>query len=138
MKDKTPTNIEDFNIVDPSEKGINITLCLPDGTETEHFLTVRGADSPTFRKAQARNNRERLALLKVKDKAKEMDAADRAMRESGLQDQLVASLVADWSFPQECTIENVAAFFAKSPQIREQVDLFAGERANFFNKPSTD
>lgn len=146
-KDQTKTPLDAFNIATKSEDGVKMPLRLPDGTPTEHFFVIRGGDSPTFRKAQARINREKVALLKVGN-GKEMDPADRAMREASLQRNLVASLVAGWSFSDseimgegnciECTPEKVSAFLETAPQIQEEVDAFAGQRSNFFNKPSID
>ena len=146
MKEKEPKpqlfSMAAFDVKTTSEEGIRVEVTLPDGTETANFLTVRGADSPTFRKAQARNNRELLALQK---KAQSLEPADLAMRQAKLNRELVAVLVTGWNMPtedgegvEECTIETVSAFFEKAPQLMEQVDQIAGQRKHFFNKPSQD
>lgn len=120
-----------FNVVAMSNDGVKLPLRLPDGTVTEEFLVVRGADSKTFRNQQARANREKVKLAKKQN----LDPAQVARQNADIDRRLVASLVVDWSFDEECNEVNVAKFLADAPQIQGQIDLFAGDRANFFKKP---
>lgn len=138
MKNKEPEKevlgMAAFDVKTTSEEGIKVEIALPDGTETGNFLIVRGADSPTFRKAQARTNRK---LLDLQKKSKSLDPGDMIIRQEKLTSELVASLVADWNFEEECNIKNVSGFFEKAPQVMEQVDQVAGQRHHFFVKPLT-
>ena len=131
-------SMSDFNITDKSEQGIKMKLTLPDGTETEHFLMVRGADSPTFKRAQARTQRKNLDLLKLQNGSKKLDAGAVAEKQAAHQTELVAVLVVGWSFDQKPTKENIVDWLKTAPQIQEQVDQVAGDRTNFFTKPSSD
>lgn len=123
-----------FNVVTMSNDGVKLFLHLPDGTKTEEYLVIRGADSKVFRTHQARANRDKLDLTK---KGK-MDPARVSGEHASIDRRLVATLIADWSFAGECTEENVAKFFADAPQVQSQVDMFAGDRSNFFKKPPQD
>ena len=134
-KTKPAFSMSDFNITDKSEEGVKINLFLPDGTETGHYLTIRGADSPSFKRAHARVQRENLKILKLQKGDKEIDPGVIAQKQARIHTRMVAALVIGWSFDQEATQENVIAFLETAPQIQEQVDQAAGERTNFFKKP---
>lgn len=138
-KDTPITTMESFNVKAKSEEGIEMKLSLPDGTETEHYLVIRGSDSPTFKKALARNQRKQMELMKLQSNGKKkVDAGAMAMKQEKNQRELVATLVVGWSFAEDCTPEAVSKFFENSPQIQEQVDEVAAERRHFFNKPSNN
>lgn len=141
---KKAVSMAAFNVADLSNEGVKMPLFLPDGTETTQYLLVGGGDSKAFKAAQARANRDllRLAQAKQVNKKKRQEAnegedvaQDAREREAIIQRQ-VAALVVGWSFPEECTPENVLNFLQSAPQIQQQVDEFAGDRANFFAKPS--
>ncbi len=122
-----------FSIKKQSEEGVKMPLTLPDGSPTEHYLTVRGADSSSFRKAQARSHRGALDLLKLQ-KAKKLDPGDLAMRQAKVQRDLISNLIAGWSFEEECTPERVSSFLDEAPQIEEKVNEVAADRSLFFSK----
>lgn len=123
-----------FNTAKLSNEGVELALYLPDGTKTDEFLVVRGMDSKAFRSAQARANRERVDIAKDKDLSPE----DQATKAAEVNTRLVASLVADWSFSQECNDVNKMKFLQDAPQIQRQVDVFAEKHSNFFTKPPQD
>jgi len=132
--------MEAFFIKDTSEEGVKVDLTLPDGTATGEHLIVRGADSPTFRKALARTNRLKMDLMKRTQGSKgrqALDAGTAAMKEAKIGRELVAKLVVGWSFEQDFTQENLLKFLENAPQILEQIDQFAGDRTNFFKNPLT-
>lgn len=116
-----------------SQEGIKIELCLPDGTPTEHFLVVRGADCREFKGAQAKASRMSIQLLQDKEKLNDEELAERR---HCIEVEQVAALVADWSFDEECSRENVVQFLMDAPQIHDQINKFAGNRRNFSVKPS--
>ena len=124
--------MEQFFITPQAEEGIKVELTAPDGRETGHWLKVLGSDSQTFRRAHATHQKKRVERLKD---GKKLSAADQRTVEDKAERELVATLVADWSFDEPCTNDNVVAFFKKAPQIMEQVDLVAGQRANFSPVP---
>lgn len=134
MATKKKIEMGSFGIKEQSEAGIKLPLSLPSGEKTEHFLLVRGADSASFRKAQARAHRGALELLKLQKAKKPIDAGDLAMRQAKVQRDLISNLVAGWSFDPECTPENVSDFLEDAPQIEEQVNEVAADRALFFSK----
>lgn len=128
----------DFNILDKSTEGVELPLFKPDGTKTAEWIRVRGMDSTAFRRQQATIARTRLAYMQDARKGgKDPDPGDLREKELDWDRQLVASLVAGWSFPEECTPANVVKFFEVAPQVKEQVEQFAGDRLNFFGSPST-
>ena len=125
------TSMAAFNVAKKANSGSKMMLTLPDGTETEEYLVVMGADSTKFRGVVAKANREKLKKLKS---MQDNDAArDKMLLDTEIK--VLASLVVDWSFDEECTQANVVRFFKDSPQIQEQVDSFASDRANFFEVP---
>jgi hypothetical protein len=131
MSKKTKLSPEAFHVLPKSEKGFEMQIELPDGTETDETITVRGADSKKFRGAQATANRKNMDLVR-KGKLKPDQLAVKQMENHV---ELLASLVVSWSFELPCTKPNVLDFLTKSPQIQEQIDSVAGDRRNFFEKP---
>ena len=123
-----------FNVVTMSNDGVKLFLHLPDGTKTDEFLVVRGADSKVFRNHQARANREKIKLTKKQN----IDPAQLAREHADVDRRLVATLVADWSFEGKCDEETIVKFLSDAPQVQTQIDLFAGDRSNFFKKPPQD
>lgn len=122
------TSMNDFFTRQKANAGIKLPLSLPDGTETEHFLVVRGVDSDVFREAEteAKRNAMQVAAMAETTERKEAMADEKRT--------LVASLVMSWSFDQECTLDNIKAFLHEAPQIADQIDQIAARRTLFFNK----
>ena len=122
------TSMDQFHTRTRANEGIKLPLSLPDGTETEHFLTIRGVDSDVFREAEAeaKRNAMQVAVLEGDDQRKEAIADEKL--------NLVAVLVMGWSFDQECTLENIKAFLREAPQIADQIDQIAARRTLFFGK----
>lgn len=121
-----------FNTAKLSNEGVKMPIRLPDGTETNEFLVVLGADSKAFRGAKAKADRDKLEALKALNNKQ---PAKVATIQADITRELVASLVVGWSFDEPCDKANVNKFLSDSPQIQEQIDLFAGGRANFFAVP---
>ena len=131
------TPMDAFNVKTLSEEGVKMHLELPDGTETDEFLVVRGADCKTFKRAIARTHRQRLKRMKAQN-GKDIDPAVEAAKTEKEDRELVAILVVGWSFEKECTQENVLKFLESAPQVEEQINEIAGKREHFFKKPLTD
>lgn len=121
------TPVDDFYIVDQQNEGVIVPLYRPDGSETEHSLTIIGH----FSKAFSRAKRDVFATAqsdfrKIQNDPKARDAAleDRRLR-------LTAALVKDWTFPMPCDEENKVDFLRKAPQIAELIDQVAGDQVLF-------
>lgn len=106
--------------------GLKLPLYLPNGEKSEHWVRILGVDSDRFREAEAESRRDAFRIAQIDD------PADRARAIADSKRSLVATLVAEWSFPQPCTQENVEAFFREAPQIMDAIDMAASKRALFF------
>lgn len=109
----------------PSNEGIRVPLFLPDGTPTEHHLTIRGRDSDEFRMAEMRANREMMAIARTKN------ADDRLSAQNELTLRTLASLVRGWSFEHECTPQAAYEFLREAPQIADAIDKVSARRTFF-------
>ncbi|OED34508.1 hypothetical protein AB832_07365 [Flavobacteriaceae bacterium (ex Bugula neritina AB1)] len=118
-------NIEDFYTAPAHNAGRRIPLYAPDGSKTEHWLEVLGVDSDSYQKASLNMQRD-LSVIK-----EEVDREDLLHR---YKNKLLASLISDWSFDQECTDEEKEKLLKNAPLIAKEVDLFASNRDNFLKK----
>lgn len=122
--------MKQFFTREKSNEGIDLPLLLPDGTPTEYFIKIRGADSDHFRHA------ERESMRKIVD-VKTQFADDEKKQQEAFETEkvwLVAQLVIDWNLEEECTEENIIKFFINAPQIMDEVNKTAGDRKTFFKK----
>lgn len=126
-----PHGMEAFFTREKANEGIELPLYLPSGGKSEHSLRIRGVDSDIFRLAEAEAKRDAVRILQLEDKTSQAAMIDEA------QMKLLAVLVISWSFPQECAIDNVVAFFRQAPQIADAVNQIAGKRALFFAEGSS-
>ncbi len=122
-----------------ANEGVQLPLYLPSGEKSEHWVRILGVDSDAFRYAESESRRDTFRLAAIEDLAARSEEIASSKR------RLIASLVVAWSFPQECTLANVDAFFREAPQIMDAIDITASKRALFFagrssgsqNLPST-
>ncbi|AIM40550.1 hypothetical protein [Vibrio phage VpKK5] len=129
-----------------AEKGIKVPLLLPDGTPTAEFVVIRGVDSDIFRTRETQTMRktaEALAELEAeaKEKKRKVDPDTKSKVMDEIELELISVLVKDWSFPMECTLENVMDFLREAPQVRNLINTKAGARKDFFElnaKPSAN
>ncbi len=128
------TAVELFHTRAKANEGIELKLSLPDGTPTEHWIRVRGIDSDGFKAAETESRRNLLNIATEKNILK-LDTTALAHEE---ELRISVSLVISWSFPMECTPDNVRNFLKEAPQIAEQINRIAARRAAFFVKPSAD
>ena len=117
--------MDEFFTRQHANEGVKLPLSLPDGTPTEHYITIRGVDSDAFRMAEAVQNRKAASIAA-------MDEPERLKAIQDSKNELLASLVIGWSFDKECTTKNVVEFLTEAPQIADQIDTVAGRRALFF------
>jgi hypothetical protein len=118
---------EEFFVREKANAGITIKLPLPDGTDSNETITVRGIDSDHFRKAKNDRARKNLEILQLPE-AEQDEAFETA------DNELLSSLIAGWSLETEFTQENVMQLLYESPAIKELVDATAAARARFFGK----
>lgn len=127
---KAPLPMESFFTRENANEGIELPLLLPDGIKTEHWLRIRGVDADGFRKAEARSKRKMLEIAAEKD----LDKRDAEVEDTRLA--MLAALVIGWSFDTPCTEAEIKRLFREAPQIAEQVDRTAYDRARFFGNSS--
>lgn len=118
--------MEAFFTRGPANAGRRLPLVLPDGTDTGEWLHVLGVDSDAFQAAQAEMQRAGLRIAELADEG----ARFTAFQEEKLN--MVARLVSSWSFPQECTFENVRHFLREAPQVTKAIDNIASNRRLFY------
>lgn len=130
---------EEFDTVAHAEQGATIEVEGPNGVVARNDngtakMTIRvlGTDSAAYRRAQNTNLNKRLAKRNVKLTADELEAETIGM---------LAEVTVGWSgfngadgVPVACNRANATALYSKYPFIREQVDRFINERANFLPK----
>lgn len=128
--------LPEFDTVSAADTGATLTLTREDNGAVARdasgnplTLTLLGADSAQYRKAQQKNLNRRLAKRSVKVTAEELDAE--------ALDILAASTVAWSGFndgdgqPVPCNPANALVLYKTYPAIREQADRFISDRANF-------
>lgn len=125
------TKIDDFFTRQRANEGIVLPLALPDGTPTEHTITIFGVDSDSFRKAESELKHQAMDLMGSTDKAAKEDLALHGRA------RLVASMVKGWSFDLPCTRDNVIRLLEEAPQIMDAIDSLASNRRRFFAPSSS-
>tara|TARA_R110000772_G_scaffold184534_4_gene295539 strand:+ start:584 stop:955 length:372 start_codon:yes stop_codon:yes gene_type:complete len=104
------------------EAGSEIEIVDDQGNKTGIFITVMGVDSSVFR-AQAKKQQK--AYIDALRSNKDFD--DEAMT----VDSLVASTIS-WRGTDEKFTKNLCKqLYTKAPYIRDQIDTFMADRANF-------
>lgn len=125
-----PQSLEDFFLPNAVNDGIKHVLLTPDGKETKHWVLVRGSWSDAYQSAvdNARVTRARNQNLLDEDKISEGD----------IQLAIKASVVAGWSFDQECTLENVMTLFRKNRKLAQALEVLAWNEDAFFDKDANN
>ena len=111
-----------------ANEGIRLDLFLLDGTKSEHFMQIRGMDSDEFHIAEMKAKRTAHRLAEIDSDT------ERAMAVMDAENECIAALIADWSFPQECTQKNKVDFLREAPQIAAEINKLAAKRSVFFKK----
>jgi hypothetical protein len=101
------------------------------------WLRVRGLDSDAYRKAHDTFNREMVRLASaVRAKADApLLAATQAEKDAAALTERVA-LVADWSFEDPCTPENITLLLQEAPYLSDRVYYAANDRDRFLGTAS--
>ena len=122
--------LSDFYTRERANQGERMPLALPDGTPSESYLVIRGADSDAVRAAVDEFRRDLMRVAGVEDKA------ERATGESQARIRLTSAMVAGWSFDEPFTDTALAELLREAPYIADQVQRFTEDRRRFFGKRS--
>jgi hypothetical protein len=139
----------DFASVDTktlSEKGVPVTIRRLDGQPLldrdgkEVQITLLGPDSAKYRALTRENVRKRLERRAQGAVPLTVEEVDEVENDSI---EILAVCTASWSGvntpqgePIDCTVDNARKLYLNYPVIREQVDAFIGNRANFIQASS--
>jgi len=123
--------LADFFTLPALEAGKKLPLTLPDGTETEHYLIVIGADAPAARRRLlelGREGRYRDESKMSDDEVYDINTANTIKYRS--------SLVIGWSFDAPFSTEAAAELLAQNPGLSQEIELLASNRSRFFAQDS--
>ena len=118
---------------DAANAGNKLPLKTPDGKPTDEYLLVRSFWSEEY---QALKNRALQHLIEERNNNLTQDQIDSLVTDR--QIALSCSLVAGWNLkddddkPLPFNPENVEKLLRIAPQIRQQIDVYAGNDADFF------
>lgn len=130
-----------------SEEGAVMTVTDPrtgdpliDTDGTSVTITLSGVDGQKYRDFQRKLQNRRLKQIGRGPKPKlEFDAGE--MEKEGLE--LLANCTMGWSGIEwkgqvlPFSVENAILIYSELPWLKDQVDVFIGDRQNFFQKPAT-
>ena len=123
--------MEEFFTREKANKGVKLPLVHPDGSESKHWLIIRNIQSDLFRQKIEDDARRRLEFARPAEGDEKKEEFIETTHE-----ELLSTLIADWSFDEECTEENKIKFLTEAPQIAEEIDKFAANKKRFFAQPS--
>lgn len=118
--------MQEFFTRKAANEGKKVPLYLPNGEKSDHWLIVRGVDSDEFKLAESKAKRNAINLAQIEDENERIEAVRTTELES------IAALIANWSFNQKCTPDNVVKFLREAPQIADMVNRYAANRKGFF------
>lgn len=127
-------SMEQFFTRDRANCGRKITLTDPTGKPTDEWLLIRHIWSDAFQLAEEAALREARDMIMAMGEDKDEQALADIRRDA--KTKLLASLVARWSFDQECTSEAAFQFLYSAPQIAEQIDKVSADGKAFFGEES--
>ena len=112
------------------EAGAEVNILSPvDGSPTDVFIKIKGADSKAWRQQR---KRQTSAIVQAKSEGK-LDEVDY----DALDIEALVAITIDWKNltkggkKYECTPANARALYEQSPSIVEQLIRFLGDTANF-------
>jgi hypothetical protein len=119
-----------YNTVrDFEEAIIEIPVIYPGIGDTGEIIKIRSRYSREFREASAKAERQ-ISTMMVANKG-EMPSED-VLQE--IENAQFTALIAEWSFDEDLTAENVAEFMKANPQIRDEINRKAAQDSLFLNK----
>lgn len=135
IKNILHSNMEEFYTKDRANEGVEMPLFKPTGEKTEHSFRILGVDSDAYAKAETAMRR---ALGGIQAEAKLLGSDEDRLafvdeKQTYWKNKVLASVIADWTFDQECTEANKIEFLKNAPQIAKAVDTFISDRRLFFS-----
>jgi hypothetical protein len=106
-----------------------LKLVYPGIGDTGETLTIRSQYSKEFREAKARATRQ-ITTMTIARKGKDLDDDEVKL----IEDTQFASLIAGWSFEEECTVENIIEFLDANPQVYDLINTTAAQDTLFLKK----
>lgn len=126
-------DLSELNTVESSNEGAVLEPIHPaTGEKIGISITLAGADSERYTKAQRKNTDKRLKNMQKQQRNK-MTSAE--IEEENLE--LLAECTLSWENviyqgdPLDCTKANAKMLYQALPWLKEQIDEFIGDRANF-------
>lgn len=116
--------ITDLYTTDIHDEGSEVRILDGDGNETPLYIKVAGMDSIVFR-AQAKAQQK--AYIEALRQNKDKDFDDEEMIVNGLVECTLGWRGTDQKFSKKLCKE----LYKKAPFVKDQVDRFIGDRANF-------
>lgn len=122
--------------------GQKLMLSTPSGDLTKFFISILGVDADIVRKVKADNNRR---YLQAEGKAKMSEDEIQAIGDEG-RIRVLCSLISDWNLEDEegnpipCSDGNKRILLTEAPNIADQINVAACDRASFLppsSSPST-
>lgn len=126
--------LKDIKLTELSDKGAVMTVVHP--TKEEPMLDDRG-EPMTIRLVGADSSQFRAASARIANREIKKRKANRTVEKSEANAiELLAACTIDWSIqvedePEPFSRENAEIVYREHPWLREQVDIFVGDRANF-------
>ena len=106
-----------------------LKLVYPGIGDTGETLTIRSQYSKEFREAKAKATRQ-ISTLTISRKGKDLEEDEIKL----IEDTQFAALIADWSFEEECTVENIIEFLDANPQVYDLINTTAAQDTLFLKK----
>lgn len=98
----------------------------PGVKDTGETVSVRSLHSAEFREANAEAARQRSVLRTGNDG----DLDDQSAQD--IHDRAFAALVAEWTFDEECNVDNIVQFLRDNPHFRDEVNITVTDDSLFF------
>lgn len=115
------------------EEGAEVNILSPvDGTPTDVFIKIMGADSKPWRDAKKKQASKINEHLRNGGKYEELDY-------DSMDAEALASVTLEWKGitkdgkAYKCTLDNALALYADSPAVSSQLLAFISDRENFIS-----
>jgi len=114
--------LDELYTTDLHDAGAEVRILDGEGNETDLYITIAGMDSKAFRAHTKRHQKAYLESLREKK-----DFDEEKMTVAGLTDCTLGWRGVEEKFSKKLCSE----LYSKAPYIRDQIDNFMGDRANF-------
>lgn len=113
-----------FYVKSRAEQGRRVSLFNSDGTPSGQWMVIRSVHSSQYEEAIRKVSRDAVTdVIQIAKAGGEQEAARAARRLArARRAKLVAALIAEWSFEQECSEQEKTDFLIKAPRLRRQIE----------------